>query len=427
MKISQEITVDHIARIEGKAGIDVDVSDEGVEAKLTVTEGPRFFETITKNKHWRDAVAIFPRICSFCSTPHKLTPIEAVEQALDVEPSEQTRLLRELLYLGNIIESHALHLYLLVIPDYLGYPDAFAVAEQQSSLVKDGIYLKDIGAEIQSSLGSRSIHPESALVGGFGKLPGWNKMQGIRDMAEQGIATAERAVDFFTEYEYPSYVDSPRRHLSITCPDHYGVYGTEIMSSDDDSFHVEDYIYHLQEHVAPYSFAKRGSYKDEPFMVGALSRLANNGDLLTGRARELMEQHSAFLTPDNPFANNYAQAIEMVSFLERIRDLIDEIGEPEQEQPAEPSRSSGEGVAVTEAPRGLLIYSIGIEDDRVVEADVITPTAMFLPMLEVDIGDMATGLWQNGCRDEQTIAGKLEMVSRAYDPCISCSVHVTRL
>lgn len=427
MKVRQEITVDHLARIEGKAGIEVDISEDSVEAKLNVTEGPRFFEVITKNKHWREAVTIFPRICSFCCTPHKLTPIEAVERALDVEPTEQTRLLRELLYLGNILESHALHLYLLVVPDYLGYPDAFAVSEQQSGLVEDGIFLKDIGAEIQSSLGSRSIHPESALVGGFGTLPGREKMQEIRDMADRGIAMAERAVDFFAEYEYPSYVDSERRHLSIACPDSYSVYGDEIVSSDGDSFKVEDYIYHLQEHVAPYSFAKRGSYKDEPYMVGAQSRLINGCDRLTGRAAELLEQHRALVTPDNPFANNFAQVIEMVYFLERIKELIDEIGTPEQQEPVEPTRSTGEGYAVTEAPRGLLIYYLNIEDDQVVDADVITPTAMFLPMMEVDIADMATGLWQDGCQDEETIADKVEMVSRAYDPCISCSVHVTRL
>ena len=427
MKVTQEITVDHLARIEGKAGIEVDISDDSVEAKLNITEGPRFFEVITKNKHWREAVTIFPRICSFCCTPHKLTPIEAVEQALDVEPSKQTRLLRELLYLGNVVESHALHLYLLVVPDYLGYPDAFAVAEKQSGLVKDGIFLKDIGVEIQSALGSRSIHPESALVGGFGKLPGRDKMQEIRSMADQGIAKAERAVEFFAEYEYPSYVNSERRHLSIACPDHYSVYGDEIVSSDGDSFQVEDYIYHLQEHVAPYSFAKRGIYKDEPYMVGAQSRLINNCELLTGRAGELMEQHSSMVIPDNPFANNFAQAIEMVYFLERIKELIDEIGEPVQEDLAKPTRSTGEGYAVTEAPRGLLIYYLSIEDDLVIDADVITPTAMFLPMMEVDIADMATGLWQDGCKDEKTIANKVEMVSRAYDPCVSCSVHVTRL
>ncbi|HDS59360.1 MAG TPA: Ni/Fe hydrogenase subunit alpha [Thermoplasmatales archaeon] len=427
MKVTKEIRVDHLARIEGKAGIEVDVGDDGVEAKLNVTEGARFFEVITRNKHYNEAVAIFPRICSFCCTPHKLTPIEAVEWALDIQPSEQTRKLRDLLYLGNVVESHALHLYLLVVPDYLGYPDAFAVAQKDGGLVKDGLFLKDVGAEIQTAIGSRSIHPESAIVGGFGTLPSRRTLEKIAAMAEEGIQKAVRAVDFFAEYEYPQYVDIKRQHLSIKPYDVYGVYGNTMVSNNGDQFPVEDYRQHLAEEVAPYSYAKRGLFNDQPYMVGALSRVVNNDHLLTGTAQDLMERYHQFVTPDNPFANNFAQAVEMVFFLERIRELIQEIGEPVQEKPAQPSRASGEGYAVTEAPRGLLIYYMNIEDHVVTDVDVITPTAMFLPMMEKDIAAMAEGLWRDGMQDGDTIAKKVEMVARAYDPCISCSVHVTRL
>ncbi|RLF63702.1 MAG: Ni/Fe hydrogenase subunit alpha, partial [Thermoplasmata archaeon] len=322
MKIKKEIKVDHLARIEGKAGIDVEIKDGSIDARMVVTEGPRFFEVITKNKRYEDAVAIFPRICSFCCTPHKLTPIEAVEDALDIQPSEQTKKLRELLYLGNMVESHALHLYLLVVPDYLGYSDAFEVARRGGGgMVKDGIFLKDVGAEIQTVIGSRSIHPENAIVGGFGKVPPKEKIEKIEKMAGEGLQKAVDAVEFFAEYEYPSYVNGSRRHLSIKPYEGYGVYGNEIISSDGHSFKIEDYKEHLNEEVASYSFAKRGKFMGEPYTVGAISRLVNNSALITGKAKELMEKYREFVNPENCFANNFAQAIEMVYFLERIKEL----------------------------------------------------------------------------------------------------------
>ncbi|MEA2055099.1 MAG: Ni/Fe hydrogenase subunit alpha [Candidatus Thermoplasmatota archaeon] len=427
MKITKEIRIDHLARIEGKAGIEVEMGDEGVDVKLNVTEGPRFFEVITRNKNYNDAVAIFPRICSFCCTPHKLTPIEAVEQALNIQPSEQTKKLRDLLYIGNIIESHALHLYLLVIPDYLGYPDAFTVARKGGGLVKDGIFLKDVGAEVQTAIGSRSIHPENAIVGGFGKIPSKERVEKIGHMAEEGMKKAVRAVEFFAEYENPEYANNERRHLSIKPHNGYGVYGREIISSDSKSFGVEEYRKNLYEEVVPYSFAKRGKFMGEPYMVGALSRVINNSHLITGEAKELMNKYREFIPPQNCFANNFAQALEMVYFLERTKELASELKDAKEERIAEPEKTSGEGYAVTEAPRGLLVYYINIENNMVRDADVITPTAMFLPMMEVDIAAMADGLWKDGCRDENLIGKKVEMVARSYDPCISCSVHVTRL
>ena len=428
MKIKKEIKVDHLARIEGKAGIDVEIKDGSIDARMVVTEGPRFFEVITKNKRYEDAVAIFPRICSFCCTPHKLTPIEAVEDALDIQPSEQTKKLRELLYLGNMVESHALHLYLLVVPDYLGYSDAFEVARRGGGgMVKDGIFLKDVGAEIQTVIGSRSIHPENAIVGGFGKVPPKEKIEKIEKMAGEGLQKAVDAVEFFAEYEYPSYVNGSRRHLSIKPYEGYGVYGNEIISSDGHSFKIEDYKEHLNEEVASYSFAKRGKFMGEPYTVGAISRLVNNSALITGKAKELMEKYREFVNPENCFANNFAQAIEMVYFLERIKELASELHDIKDESIAKPERNSGDGYAVTEAPRGMLIYYMGIEDGIVKNVDVITPTAMFLPMMEVDISSMAKGLWEDGYQDREFIGKKIEMVARSYDPCISCSVHVTRL
>ena len=425
MKIEREIKVDHLARIEGKAGVIVEIGED-IKAKIKVTEGPRFFELITKGKKYDDAVAICPRICSFCSIPHKLTPIEAVENALGIEVSEQTKLLRNILYFANMVESHALHLYLFAIPDYLGYPDAFSMAKEHLELVKNGLELKDFGVKVQSIIGSREIHPENAIVGGFGKIPSKNEMEKVKEMAKEVIKRAVATVDFFAEYEYPSYIDYERNHLSIKPYDGYGVYGNEIVASDGFSFNVSYYKENIKEEVVPYSFAKRGKYKDKPFMVGALSRLTNNHALLDGEAKELLNNYKQFLNPSNCFANNFAQAIEMVYFIEKIAELAENY-EEKDESKAEAEKKSGKGYAVTEAPRGLLIYEVEIEDEIVKYMNVITPTAMFLPMMEVDVVNMAKGMWENGYKDIDLIGKKVEMVIRAYDPCISCSVHVIKI
>ena len=425
MKIEREIKVDHLARIEGKAGVIVEIGKD-IKAKIKVTEGPRFFELITKGKKYDDAVAICPRICSFCSIPHKLTPIEAVENALGIETSEQTKLLRNILYFANMVESHALHLYLFAIPDYLGYPDAFSMAKEHLELVKNGLELKDFGVKVQSIIGSREIHPENAIVGGFGKIPSKNEMEKVKEMTKEVIKRAVATVDFFAEYEYPSYIDYERNHLSIKPYDGYGVYGNEIVASDGFSFNVSYYKENIKEEVVPYSFAKRGKYKDKPFMVGAISRLTNNHALLDGEAKELLNNYREFLNPSNCFANNFAQAIEMVYFIEKIAELAENY-EGKDESKAKAEKKSGRGYAVTEAPRGLLIYEVEIENEVVKYMNVITPTAMFLPMMEVDVVNMAKGMWENGYKDIDLIGKKVEMVIRAYDPCISCSVHVIKI
>ncbi|MCD6448758.1 MAG: Ni/Fe hydrogenase subunit alpha [Thermoplasmata archaeon] len=425
MKVERQIRNDHLARIEGKAGVVVEIGEE-VKAKITVTEGPRFFEMITRNKHYEDAAAICPRICSFCSIPHKLTPLEAIENALEIEVTEQTKQLRNMLYFGNMVESHALHLYLFAIPDYLGFPDAFSMAKEYPDLMKNGMELKNFGAMVQNILGGREIHPENAVVGGFGKLPNQQDMENIKKAAEKVKEAAIATVDFFAEYEYPSYVNMPRNHLAIKPYEGYGVYGEEIVASDGFSFHVSSYKEHIKEEVVPYSFAKMGKYKDSPFMVGALSRLVLNKDLMDGTAKELVTSYEKFLKAENSFANNFSQAIEIVYFTEKIMEMAENI-KIKEEKRVMPEKHDGKGYAVTEAPRGLLIYEVDIQNDIVKYMNVITPTAMFLPMMELDAKKMAEGMWNDGYKDIDLVGKKVEMVIRAYDPCISCSVHVIKL
>jgi len=410
------ITVDHIARIEGKAGVEILVGEDGVkEVKLNIIEGPRFFEAITLGKKLEEALAIYPRICSFCSAAHKLTALEAAEKAIGFTPREEIQALREILYIGDIIESHALHLYLLVLPDYLGYSSPLKMVDEYKKELETAIKLKNLGSWIMDVLGARAIHQENAILGGFGKLPSKETLEKIKDELKSALPLAEYKE---VEGEITHLAVKPRK-------DAYGIYGDRIKASDGEEFPSEEYKNYIKEFVVEHSFAKHSHYKGRPFMVGAISRLVNNHKLLYGKAKELYENNKDLLRPTNPFANNLAQALEIVYFMERAIDLIDEVLAKWPIKPRDEVKvRDGFGVSTTEAPRGILVYALKVENGRVSYADIITPTAFNLAMMERHVRMMAEEHYKD---DPEKLKLLAEMVVRAYDPCISCSVHVVKL
>ncbi|WP_297438346.1 NADPH-dependent hydrogenase/sulfhydrogenase 1 subunit alpha [Thermococcus sp.] len=421
------ITVDHIARVEGKGGVEIIVGEDGVkEVKLNIIEGPRFFEAITIGKKLDEALAVYPRICSFCSAAHKLTAVEAAEKAIGFTPREEIQALREVLYIGDMIESHALHLYLLVLPDYLGYSSPLKMVDEYKKEIGIALELKNLGSWMMDELGSRAIHQENAVLGGFGKLPDKATLELMKKRLSEALPKAEYTFELFAKLEQYAEVEGPIIHMAVKPRGGvYGIYGDAISVSDGFEFPSEDYKKHIVERVVEHSFAKHSFYREKPFMVGALPRLVNNAETLYGRAKELYESHRDLLRSTNPFANNLAQALELVYFIERGIDLIDEALAKWLIRPKdEVEIRDGFGVSTTEAPRGILVYALGIKDRRVAYADIITPTAFNLAMMEVHVRMMAEKHYND---DPERLKYLTEMVVRAYDPCISCSVHVARL
>jgi len=420
------ITVDHIARVEGKGGVEIIVSDDGVkEVKLNIIEGPRFFEAITIGKKLEEALAVYPRICSFCSAAHKLTAVEAAEKAVGFTPREEIQALREVLYIGDMIESHALHLYLLVLPDYLGYSSPLKMVDEYKKEIGIALDLKNLGSWMMDELGSRAIHQENAIIGGFGKLPGKATLELMKKRLSEALPKAEYTFELFAKLEQYEEVEGPITHMAVKPRGNvYGIYGDAISVSDGFEFPSEDYKKHIVERVVEHSFAKHSFYRERPFMVGAISRIVNNAGTLYGRAKELYESHKELLRSTNPFANNLAQALELVYFIERGIDLIDEaLAKWPVKARDEVTLKDGFGVSTTEAPRGILVYALEVRDGRVAYADIITPTAFNLAMMEEHVRMMA----ERHYNEPEKLKLLAEMVVRAYDPCISCSVHVAKL
>ncbi|NPV88216.1 Ni/Fe hydrogenase subunit alpha [Coprothermobacteraceae bacterium] len=422
------VRVDHLARVEGRGGITVEIEQDQVKlAQFNLTEGPRLFEAFLRGRPYHEAVAIFPRICSICSAAHRLTAIEATEKAFGIEPTATVNMVRELLYFGDQIESHALHVFLLALPDFLGYPDALQMVDKFGVEVTKGLMLKKTGNEIMRLLGSREIHQENALVGGFGKLPSKEDLNYLRGLLVESLPYAELAVQLCASLNIPPHTHQPITHLAVKPRGgRYTVYGDYIHSSEGDEFPVEDYRSHIVEFVVPHSYAKQSLFKGKPYMVGALSRLKLNGHLLTGKAKEHFEQLKGTIDFDNALYNNLAQAIELVYFVEESIRIIDALmnHEPWGDSLAPVQPRAGRGVSITEAPRGLLVYNVAYDEQgKLVDADVITPTAMNQAIIERDIKLMAEGMKH---LPDDELKFHLELVPRAYDPCISCSVHLVR-
>ena len=432
-KITRPISIDHIARIEGKAGIEVRHDGKNVEvSQVNVFEGPRYFEAITLGKSVEEATAVFPRVCSFCAAAHKITGVQAAEKAIGLQPTKQTVKLRELLYIGDYIESHALHLFLLALPDFLDYPDAFSMAKDYPAILSAGMALKDIGADIQTIIGSRYIHQENAMMGGFGKLPTKQKLEGLERRLKRLHNESEQALETLVSYRNWPEVDAERLHLALEPFDGtYTMLGDMVHASDGSKFKVDAYKMRISESVVEHSFAKHSHYNEQPFMTGALSRYVLFGDRLTERAGELADMYVEYLDASNPMSNNFAQAIEVVHYIQRAENIINNLlssYKPNQKRIKPHITKAGTGVSITEAPRGMLAYTISVnKNGKVKGADIITPTAMFLPILEDDLKRMSEGLLQQGIRSAKAIGPKLETIVRSYDPCVSCSVHVTKV
>lgn len=424
----KEVIVDHIARIEGHGAIRVLMDRDKVkEVKFEVFEGPRFIERVLVGRMYYEVPDIVARICSICPDPHQVAAVKALEKALGVAVDWQSEMLRELQLLADVISSHALHLYLLALPDYLGYPDALSMVDKYGREVKLGLQLKKVGNALKETLTGRSIHGCTVKPGGYTKVPSPSELEKLSDMLKQSMEGAVLAVKLFSTLKYPDFAKDENVFMAIDPGDIYGLSGDYVLVSTGERYPVEEYKKLTNEVTVPHSAAKHSYYNGKSFMVGALARIVLNGKKLKGQAVDMLKELEPKLDVANPLTNNLAQAIETVYAVERAIEIIDELLNRglKQESEVKVKPRKGVGVSAVEAPRGILYHCYEVDDEgRVVRADIITPTAQNVANMEKYIRISAERLLSRG---EEKLELPLELVVRAYDPCISCSVHLIKV
>ncbi|HUP03743.1 MAG TPA: Ni/Fe hydrogenase subunit alpha [Bryobacteraceae bacterium] len=425
------ITIEHLARVEGHGGITVELQGDAVEeVRFDVFEGPRLIEPLLKGRRYDEVAPIVSRICSICSAAHTVTSLKATESAFGIRVSPQTELLRELLFRGESIESHALHIFLLAVPDYLNYPSAIALAADKPAAVLLGLRLKKLGNTMQETVGGRAVHPVNPVLGGFGKAPSLDQLIALRTGLLQAAADSDAVIDLMAGLPAADFCRSETSYAALRSPNLDSYYaGDEVMVASSGNRAIvpaADYRSLTNEETVAHSHAKHSTFRGSPFMVGSLARLTVNPRRLTGKLAVAMKRLKLSLPADNPMDNNKAQAIELVNDVERSLEIIEQLlregVKDERAMPVNPR--AGQGVAITEAPRGLLIHSYKYDaEGRIEAADIITPTALNAASMEQHF---RRAVEQSAERDEAALTRRLQMIARAYDPCISCSVHLVR-
>jgi sulfhydrogenase subunit alpha len=431
--MTKTIQVNHLARVEGHGGVTVEMDGQSIAAvRFDIFEGARLLEALVRGRSYQDIAQIVSRICAICSVAHSLASIKATENAFGVRPSPQTELLRDLACRGEDIESHALHVFCLAIPDYLNYPSVIALAADLPDAARLGLRLKKLGNTIQEVIGGRAVHPVNCVVGGFGKLPTTDQLIALRDDLQQAAEGSRAVVDLVASLP-PADFCSKETVFAALIPRTdfgYGYYAGDRIGVRTNGKTVTvpaaEYRSLANERAVPHSHAKHSSFQGKPFMVGSLARVAVNGGLLNGSVAGVAERFGLALPFRNPMDNNKAQALELVYDIRRALETVDRIlAEGLREEPPVPvTPRAGSGTGVVEAPRGLLVHSYSYDDQgRLTAADVITPTAFNAASVE---DHLRATVEQNAGDSDPALTKKLEMVVRAYDPCISCSVHLVR-
>jgi len=420
----KKISIDHLPRVEGSGGISAIIDGKKVtDVKFSIYEGARLVERLTLGKTPEEDVNIVPRICAICTVSHKYAALRAMEKAISVKVPEKVTLFRELMHLGELIESHSLHTYYLALPDFVGFPNAIAMASKFEFEVKIALEMKEFGNHIMKTASGRFIHGENPVIGGFGKYPSEDELIWIKARATQFMPFVYKTVSLFCELDYP---DCPEGETIYACchppQNKYGLAGDEIIVSTGEIIPGEDYKSLTDEFVVSHSYAKHSRYKGKPYSVGALARVNNLGERLEGEAGERYKKYFNPRWKTNPLFNNAAQALEILYAFERIPEIIHEMLKLPDPPIVEYKAQNAEGTGTIEAPRGLLIHSYKITDSLVSYADIITPTAQNADDIERYCYIAAQTLLDKG--EEDKIRDRMDLIVRAYDPCISCSVHM---
>ena len=431
-KSNVEVNVHHITRVEGHGNIHVNIKDGVVETcQWSIPEAPRFFEAMVVGRSWKELHHITSRICGICSIGHTLASLKATEAAMGITISDQDLKLRKLALHGENLQSHILHLGFLVLPDLLGVGSVIPLASSNPKEVKTVLQLHRTANEMSNLLCGRTTHPQRLLPGGFSKIPSMKELTAIRTKLQDSIPSLQSTAALFQSVadKLPNF-NRETEFISLTNPTEYALYDGNLASSDTGTAPAKEYLAYTNEYIVPQSTAKWAKHNRLSYMVGALARFNNNSKQLSPMAIATADLFNLKPMCYNPFMNSIAQLVEAVDSVEDSIHLINEIeaaglqSQPDYNEPKVKVKA-GSGVGAVEVPRGILFHDYTYNEKGIcTRANCIIPTNQNHGNIQQDMTALVP-LIAN--KSQKEIELTLEMLVRAYDPCISCSTHVTKI
>lgn len=418
--MSHNVLNHYIAKIEGHGQLKYSTKENCV--RIEIDEGERLFERLVVGKSYKDIPFITARICGVCPTAHTLAAIDAIEDAFEVEPNNSIKNLRKALLSAQIVQSHALHLFFLALPDYLKVKNGLELHEKNPRIFKLASSIKGTADRVIEVIGGRVVHPVTPTVGGFLSVPEREEIEALVAEVRRSYRLVQEALDLFANFRYP-YLNRRTEYFSISENGTIDIAGNTLISSGGVETGVGNYQYVITEKIKSYSTAKFGEHDGHGFMVGAIARvnMMEESDF-NSRTQKALREFNIKLPITNPFKNNLAQALEMLHYFEEIeRRLTDYLwGKNERIKVGFQVREAV-GIGAVEAPRGTLYHMYEFDKDGIcTRCDIVTPTVQNLTNLEDDANEY---LRQNKSVTIPRRERELEMLVRAYDPCITCSVH----
>ncbi|HUJ20705.1 MAG TPA: Ni/Fe hydrogenase subunit alpha [Bryobacteraceae bacterium] len=422
---SRTIQVDCLARVEGEGALFVKLKGDRVtDVKLKIFEPPRLFEAFLRGRHFSEAPDIAARICGICPIAYQMSAVHAIERALGVRVDPAVRLLRRLFYCGEWIESHALHVFMLHAPDFLGYPDAIQMARDRRDLVETGLRLKKIGNRIVTLMGGREIHPVSVAVGGFYRVPCEAELRTLAEDLKWALDASLATARVVAGFDFPDF-EQDYEFVALSHPEEYPFNEGRLVSNRGLDINVTEYEDHFVEQHVKHSNALhslirvRGSY-----MVGPLARFNLNFAQLPEVAQQAARECGLAVPCRNPFRSIVVRAVETVFACWEALRIINTYERPARPRADVPVHA-GIGSAATEAPRGTLYHRYSIDEQGLIRfAKIVPPTSQNQKRIEEDLWHFAGQL---ASRPTDEVTWKCEQAVRNYDPCISCATHFLRL
>jgi sulfhydrogenase subunit alpha len=424
MKVDMKIDVHHLTRVEGHGNIEIEVKDGKLKkARWAVVETPRFFEAMLRGMSHDLAPMLTARICGICSIGHSLASLRAVERAMEIEIPETARVLRLLAKHGETLQSHILHVFFLAAPDFFGVPSVIPLIKTHPEVAGLAVRLKKAANDLCDLIAGRTTHPVSLVVGGLSKAPEKDQLRAIRQVFVDRIPDIEATIELFKTLTIPDFVRETE-FVALKGEKDYPWIGGDLVSTDGVVKPEDDYRAMTNEYKEDFTTSKFARLSRESLAVGALARLNNNFEFLEEKSRAAAEELGLTPVNHNPYMNNVAQVIECDHVIRESIKLIDRLLEMDlTDIKADYRVRAGEGVGAVEVPRGILYHNYEIDSEGLItKANCIIPTTQNNANIHFDLAALAEQELERGKSDEE-ITHLSEMLVRAYDPCISCSVH----